>query len=357
MINQKEITSRWISKVSKANKNADKILIEKVIRALLLLEGLVKQKIEFTFKGGTALMLHFNSTKRLSIDIDIILPKENKELNNVLDEAAKEQGFNKKEFQTRTAASGITKSHYKFYYLPLYKTNKVEDYVLLDILFEKINYQNIIQLPITSGFVPTIDAPLLVSIPSLEDILGDKLTAFAPNTTGVPYFKNENSMSMEIIKQLYDIGNLFDRVENLNVIKNTFSKFVETELEYRKIKDCKQQNVIEDIYQTALTIASRGIDGNGDFEQLQLGVQRIKSYIFSGRFNIEKAIVSASKAAYLSTLIKYDKNKIEKYSNKIQMKDWIIDKPVNTKLNKLKKSNPEAFFYWYKIYQLRKQKN
>ncbi len=39
------------------------------------------------------------------------------------------------------------------------------------------------------------------------------------------------------------------------------------------------------------------------------------------------------------------------------MKDWIIDKPVNTKLNKLKKSNPEAFFYWYKIYQLRKQKN
>jgi len=26
------------------------------------------------------------------------------------------------------------------------------------------------------------------STPSLEDLLGDKLTAFAPNTTGIPYF-------------------------------------------------------------------------------------------------------------------------------------------------------------------------
>jgi len=58
-----------------------------------LLEGLVKQKVEFTFKGGTALVLHFNSTKIISIDIDIILPKENKELNTVLDKVATEQGF------------------------------------------------------------------------------------------------------------------------------------------------------------------------------------------------------------------------------------------------------------------------
>lgn len=42
MINQKGITNEWLSKVSKENKNADKILVEKVIRALLLLEGLVK---------------------------------------------------------------------------------------------------------------------------------------------------------------------------------------------------------------------------------------------------------------------------------------------------------------------------
>ena len=70
--------------------------------------------------------------------------------------------------------------------------------------------------------MPIIDAPLNVNVPILEDILGDKLTAFAPNTTGIPYFKKEDSMSMEIIKQLYDIGNLFDVVNELSVIRTTF---------------------------------------------------------------------------------------------------------------------------------------
>ena len=164
-------------------------------------------------------------------------------------------------------------------------------------------------------------------------------------------------MSMEIIKQLYDVGNLFDRVENLNVIKNTFYKFVEAELKYRSFIDYNKHDVINDIYQTALTIASRGKEGKGNFEQLNLGIQRIKTYIFSESFNIEKAIVLASKAAYLATLIKTNTEIIEKYSNPLQMKDWIIDKRLNTKLNKLKKSNPEAFFYWYKIYQLKLKEN
>jgi hypothetical protein len=35
------------------------------------------------------------------------------------------------------------------------------------------------------------------------------------------------------------------------------------------------------------------------------------------------------------------------------MKDWQINGPMNNKLNKLKKSNPEAFFYWFKIYEIK----
>ena len=66
MIDKENITIDWINKISKENRNADKILVEKVIRALLLLEGLVKEKLSFTFKGGTALMLLLGSTKRLS---------------------------------------------------------------------------------------------------------------------------------------------------------------------------------------------------------------------------------------------------------------------------------------------------
>lgn len=59
MIDQDKITLDWVNKVSVENRNTDKILVEKVIRAFLLLEGLVKTGLPFVFKGGTALMLHF----------------------------------------------------------------------------------------------------------------------------------------------------------------------------------------------------------------------------------------------------------------------------------------------------------
>jgi hypothetical protein len=43
---------------------------------------------------------------------------------------------------------------------------------------------------------------------------------------------------------------------------------------------------------------------------------------------------------------------IERYSNKIDMTEWQIEQPNNTRLNKLKKSNPEAFYYWFKYYSI-----
>ena len=224
--------------------------------------------------------------------------------------------------------------------------------MLLDILFEEVNYSKIIKLPIQSVFVPIKEIPLLVKVPCLEDLLGDKLTAFAPNTTGIPYFKKEDSMSMEIIKQLYDIGNLLDMVYDMGIIKATFYRFAATELIYRNTDELTAEDVLEDIYQSSLCIASRGTDGKGDFEQLQLGIRRISSFIFSENYHIEKAIVHASKAAYIATLIRLNTDSIEKFNNLLDMKDWIIKEPSNNKLKKLKKSNPEAFFYWYKIFEL-----
>ena len=285
MINQKEISIDWINKVSKENRNADKILVEKVIRALLLLEGLVKENLSFVFKGGTALMLLLDSTKRLSIDVDIVLPAAPKNLEGVLEAVAKDQGFIRKELQHRNTNSKIKKEHHKFFYTPIHKSNRVEEYVLLDILFEEINYEKVINIPIRSKFVPNKEEPLLVDVPSLEGILGDKLTAFAPNTIGIPYFKENDSMSMEIMKQLYDIGNLLDVVSDAKIIKSTFSRFAATELSYRNLTAISEKDVLEDIMQTSLCIVTRGTDGKGDFAHLQLGIQRVSGFIFSERFH------------------------------------------------------------------------
>ncbi len=352
MIDRGKITHDWIAEASRKNNNADKILSEKVIHALLLVEGLAREKINFVFKGGTALMMLFGSAKRLSIDIDIVLPEKPDNLQEVFNRITAEQGFTRLEEAERMQVEKIDKEHYKFFYKPLLKTASEEDYILLDILYENICYKDIKRFPIESSFIPMTGVPLEVNIPSFEDLAGDKLTAFAPNTTGIPYFKKGLSMSMEIIKQLYDIGNLFDRAEDISTIKATFAEIAKKELTYRDLSLQTEKEVLEDIYQTSLCIVLRGADGNGDFDSLLTGIRRIRQFIFSENYFLDKAIISASKAAYLSILIKHDAGRIEKYSDPFQISNLLIDKPLNTKLNKLKKSNPEAFFYWYKIFEI-----
>jgi predicted nucleotidyltransferase component of viral defense system len=357
MIDREQITLKWIEKVSKENRKADKILVEKAIRALLLLEGLVKKKLNFVFKGGTALMLHFESIKRLSIDVDIIIANKPENLDAILENVMQEQGFLRKEKQQRKINNKIKKAHYKYFYEPLHKTGKEEEYVLLDILFEEVYYEKIVKLNIESSFVPTTGEPFKVSTPSIDDITGDKLTAFAPNTTGIPYYKGKDSRSMEIIKQLYDIGNLVDNVKDIEITKTTFKKFAQTELSYRELNNLTEQDVLDDIYQTAICIVSRGNDGKGIYDELAFGITRIRSFIFSESYYLEKAIIHASKAAYIATLLKQEEGKIEKYENPLQMRDWFLTQPFNNKLNKLKKSNPEAFFYLFKINELTVNKN
>lgn len=342
----------WITEVSNRNRKADKILVEKVIRALLLLEGLVESNITFVFKGGTALMLMLQSTKRLSIDIDIIMP-EKQELEPAFAAITQAKGFNRYLIQERLIGSGIEKAHYKFFYSPSHRTALAEEYILLDILFEKHGYRNTVSIPIDSTFLQQQGEPLKVLVPSFEDILGDKLTAFAPNTTGIPYEKNGQARSMEIIKQLYDIGCLCEHARDGEVVCNTFNAFATVELGYRQLKK-QPADVLEDIYDTALTIASRGQSGNGNYAALMKGITQIKNFIFSENYHLERAITCASKAAYLATAIKAGARQLSRYEGPAQIKDLNIVHPSGNKMNKLKKSNPEAFFYWHQAFELTK---
>ncbi|MCR5037677.1 MAG: nucleotidyl transferase AbiEii/AbiGii toxin family protein [Bacteroidales bacterium] len=348
MINLNSIDIKWINNVSKANRKADMTLVEKTIRAFVLLEGLATSGLPFVFKGGTSLMLLTKSSKRMSIDIDIIMPDVPSHLTEMLEDIAQKQGFIRVESQERNGLTKVPKMHYKFWYNPIHRTANNEDCVLLDILTEQVQYSDIKQVEISSKFLPMAETKTMVNIPGANDLLGDKLTAFAPNTTGVPYFKHGNSMNMEINKQLYDVACLFDLFDDINSVKNTFEKIAGKELSYRESDNITTTDVLDDIFQTSLCISTRGMQGKGMFEELMAGIKRVNGFIFSEPYQIDKAIVCASKAAYLSALIKSGASEFERFVDSSQIKDWQIEQTEYNKLNKLKKSNAEAFFYWYK---------
>ncbi|WP_066435460.1 nucleotidyl transferase AbiEii/AbiGii toxin family protein [Chryseobacterium sp. CCH4-E10] len=355
MISKDSLTTEWLNSVSVKNNRADKILIEKVIRALLLLEGLVKSDVQFVFKGGTALMLFMNSTKRLSIDIDVIISNPKQNLEEKFQGFLSEQGFTRFEEQHRQTSRDIEKAHYKFFYTPVHMSNMTEDYVLLDILFEEPHYTKIINFPIDSSFIKQDGDPINVSIPCHEDILGDKLTAFAPNTTGIPYEKGGDSRTMEIMKQLFDIGSLLEPVTDVSIIGRTFDIFAKTEIGYRNCQT-DENGVLDDIYDTALHICSRGEKGKGDFKALSAGITQVKRFIFSESYHLDRAITDAAKAAYLATVLRYKVKKLKKYQGLESIKQLVIDQEFDSKLNKLKKGNPEAFLYWYHVSLIRQQK-
>lgn len=347
MISKECYSLEWIEKVARENNVPDKIIVEKVIRAFSLLEALVAQGCPLVFKGGTSLMLHFDSRKRVSIDIDIICPPGTNiqpYLENV-----KEYDFFAYKLVERITPYNVPKLHSKFFYNVIYKTNAEVSHILLDVLFEDNHYQKIESKKIDSPFVQHIGDVLVVSLPSIEDLLGDKLTAFAPHTTGIPYMKGNKDCSMEIIKQLYDIASLFDKIENLAITSATFEEFAKVEMKYRGIDSEDTSIVLDDVLNTALCISLRGSENKEEFDSLQRGVSRIKSFIFSEQYTIDSAIINASKAAYLAMLLKTHKKEFNRFDNNIEnLRNRSIDK-LHLRLNKLKKYVPEAFYYWLEI--------
>ncbi len=353
MIHPDSRTYEWIDQVATANGVKDKSLAEKAIRAFSLLEALVRSGCPLTFKGGTSLMLHLNSAKRLSIDIDIICPPGT-QIDDYLHIYSAEYGFGKVELVERNTRTDIPKQHAKYHYQVAYPSGRSEDNILLDVLFEDNYYSNIVTLPIQSPFLKTVGDPVFVKVPSYMDLLGDKLTAFAPHTTGIPFFKDEKDCSMEINKQLYDIASLFDLTDDLSVSTGTFKKFTEVELQYRKQEGLTTHDVLQDIFNTACCISLRGVVSPDEFKLLQQGITKVRSFIHSENYTLNNAIINAAKAAYLSKLIELGETKVHHFDNvNVQaLSDAVISDPLPAKFNKFKKSNIEAFFYWNEVQKL-----
>lgn len=349
MIKPSCFTIAWISSISDGHRNADKILIEKVIRALSLLEHLQHEGLDFIFKGGSALLLLLKEPRRFSIDIDIILENKPPDIETLFQSVVAKSDFSRFEENIRQSNADIPKAHYKFYYYPSTSARGLEEYILLDILFQENPYARIDKTNIECVFIETGGPVTQVRVPAIEGLLGDKLTAFAPNTTGIPYGQEKE---LEIIKQLFDIAQLFDLTTHLDLVRETFEKVANQELRFRNLASLSPRDVCEDIFQTSLCLCSRGMEGGGDFQALQSGITQIRNHIFSESYHIDKAIIHASKAAYLARLLMASHTGFAQFQNPFSVKDLSIEDARYSRLNKLKKTHPEAFFYWYEALKL-----
>ena len=351
MIDPKSRSLEWIEQASSLIPNiADTALVEKAIRALSLLESLVRSGCPFVFKGGTALMLHLDTSRRLSIDVDIVCPP-GLDIREYIGKYGSEYGFLEATEIGRNSRTGVPKSHAEYRYAVTYPSGRPTDKILLDVLYEDIKYNEVVSLAIKSPLLKQEGEPMMVQCPGLKDMLGDKLTAFAPHTTGIPFFKGEDEFFMEIMKQLYDVSYIIDRVDDLTEVRNTYSQLVPIELGYRKLNRLTEADVLKDTYDCALNICLRGALDKKEYGYYAKGARSVNSFIIPENYNADIAIRDAAKVAYLVRLIQTGNNHVKHYKHEMdgELADALIQNRQLNKLNSIKKISLEAFFYLLEI--------
>ena len=339
MISNQSRTKEWIIGIRANSPGRAPILIEKMIMALTLVENLRLSGLDFIFKGGTSLILLLGMPQRFSIDIDIVLTRDQN-----LDEyiqAVLDQGvFHRVEENKR--AGDLPKQHYKFFYNSVIQGK--ESHILLDILFEEDPYPTLQEVSIVSPLITVTGEITRVTCPALECLLGDKLTAFAPHTTGISYGVGKE---LEIAKQLYDVAILFDASTDVNLVGAAFENIALKQLSYRAMREQTSIDVLMDVFYTAVLIGMRGSSPSTEYAELLGGFKKLAAFVYSGFFSLDSAILCASKAAYLSALIANQKDSIQRFENNQDISSWSIVNSDYSKLNKLKKTSPEAFYYFY----------
>lgn len=339
-IKNKEFLEESIKKLKKKNPSADIQLLEKTIGALFLVESLVNTGLDFIFKGGTSLILLLDEIKRFSVDVDIITEESQEKVKQIICEIIDNQDlFTRLEENIREneVSKRMEIGHYKFFFNSV--TDDSEKYILLDIAFESNKYTRVIEKRIKNTKL-NVKSNLLVRVPSIESILGDKLTVLAPRTTGISY---NSEKELELMKQLYDVDKLFNEAEDVYEIRESFINIANREIEYRKLKEITYEDVLNDIEDFTKDIIYR--ENKENLNKITIGMRKFTNFMLERKFLIDKeALIVASKVAYLVYLIKNSKSEIERY--RVGNIEGIgIPIEYRKRLKVIQRINKETYYY------------
>lgn len=347
MITAHTFTADWLTHLRTQYRKIDPSIAEKMVFALGLVEQLSQESFPFVFKGGTCLVLLLGTARRFSVDVDIVTSATPAQVQMALASLCQRPPFLRYEYdERRSTKDAIPRGHYYVYFEPALTLQRPAPYIALDVLYEDHGYPQLLQVPVQSDFLQLDGEAQRVTVPSVEAIAGDKLTAFAPTTTGIRYGQDK---ALEIIKQLFDVGTLFDQLIEVELVAQSYAAAVQKELSYRSLTHLSAADVLQDTIQTALVVAqlqlNRPVTPAAAGQEIGVGIRAFSNFLLAGKFREEEAAVSAAKAAYLAArLLVADFTPLPRYPDANNPAAAIADQRLNY-LNKLR-SAPAALFYW-----------
>ena len=345
-------TKEWLDECRGRVGRIDPGLLEKSIYAFDLLGRLAAEGLPFVFKGGTALLLMLDDFRRLSIDVDIACSAPRDEVARVLGEVLRKSSFTAVEPDERDPTRLPKRHHYALSFHSVVSP-KIPATLQLDVLEDDAHYPQTRRMPLRSRFVLP-DGDVHITVPTLEGLLADKLTAFAPTTIGVPY--GAYKASIRIAKQIADVGELFGHARQGPELVAAYQSAFAAENRYRK-NEFTMARALDDTIQAALllnAIGRKGFVASPESEILALGVSQVDSHMIGRRYTWDDARVAAARAAHLAALIRT--GKVPEDLTAIRYDESAVDMIKGAELdgefkilNGLKRTNLEAFFHWVRV--------
>lgn len=136
-------------------------------------------------------------------------------------------------------------------------------------------------------------------MPGIDCIPGDKMTAFAPHTTGIPF---DEKREMEIIKQLFDVATLIEECTDFADIYESYRRTAESEIAYRG-NGCSAEMALEDTIRTAACLISRGSTNPEEYKKLMEGIKSIRTHMYRENYSGEHAAIQACSVMYMAACL------------------------------------------------------
>ena len=235
--------------------------------------------------------------------------------------------------------------------------------MLLDVVEEARCPHQKQKLPITAPFIE-VEREILVTLPTVESLLGDKLTAFAPTTVGVPLRLEGGKPGdpMQIAKQMFDIGELFNAAEDFATVQTVYDAVFALETEYRNHRFTRDA-ALRDTLAASLAFCTEALKGDNpsaDTQLLRDGWRRLSSHLVQIKFGLNQVRIAAAKSALLATALlappKEFSLKAVRFTGapaQIEaLRTATMDSGPWQFANRIKAANPEAFHFWHVAHQI-----
>ena len=349
-------TREWIDAQRRMLGQCDPTILEKCVHALTLLGHLAESGLPFLFKGGTSLLLHLPQPRRLSRDIDIVCGEAAGAVDAVIADVGGSAPFLRWKEDVRGARGLPQRRHFKFFYRSALGMGVVQE-VLLDIVEETAAVHTIVERAIRTGFLVP-DREILVRVPTVESLLGDKLTAFAPTTTGVLLRKADGSAAdvQQVAKQLFDVGMLFEAAVDFAQVRHSYDAVCALESGYRSTRPSRAA-ALEDTLAACLALTAtkkRDLAAFADAPLLHDGFERMRGHITWPEFGREHRRTLAARAAVLVTHLRdgrdfdFSGKRYVGSSEQIEgLRPATLNGTQHAWLDGVKAVNPEAYYYWH----------